>query len=78
MSDAEDLARRYLCLWQDYLTALMADPKEPGLLEFWIAACEALAGNRQTHEPVNTARSSGSSASTARCRRISRAQRCCG
>jgi hypothetical protein len=25
MSDAEDLARRYLHLWQEYLTALMAD-----------------------------------------------------
>jgi hypothetical protein len=30
MIDAEDLARRHLHLWQDYLTALMADLREPG------------------------------------------------
>src|SRR5262249_57086449 len=45
MSDAEDLACRYLHLWQEYLTALMVDPKEPKFLELWIAACSALAGN---------------------------------
>jgi hypothetical protein len=32
-------------LWQDYLTALMADLREPALLQLWIAACSVLAGN---------------------------------
>jgi hypothetical protein len=43
MSDAEDLACRYLHIWQDYLTALMVDPRESRFLEFWIAGCSALA-----------------------------------
>jgi hypothetical protein len=30
MIDAEDLACRYVHLWQDYLTALMAHLREPG------------------------------------------------
>jgi hypothetical protein len=47
MTDAEDLARRYLNLWQDYLTALMADLRGPGLLQIWIAAYSALAGIRR-------------------------------
>jgi hypothetical protein len=50
MSDADDLARRYLHLWQDYLTALMADPRDPELLEFWITAWSALAGNPVPHD----------------------------
>jgi hypothetical protein len=67
MSDAEDLACRYLHLWQDYLTALMADPKEPELLEFWIAACSALAGDPLPREParVEQTRLPGSSPSAA-------------
>jgi hypothetical protein len=52
MIDAEDLARRYLHLWQDYLTALMADLREPGLLQLWIAACSALAGNPAPRDPA--------------------------
>ncbi len=26
MTDAQDLARRYLALWGEYLTALLSDP----------------------------------------------------
>ncbi len=52
MSDAEDLACRYLRLWQDYLTALMVYPREPRFLEFWIAACSALAGNPLARDPA--------------------------
>ena len=26
MTDAQDLARRYLALWEEYLTALLSDP----------------------------------------------------
>jgi hypothetical protein len=35
MSDAEDLARRYLALWQEYLTALLSDPAGTELLWGW-------------------------------------------
>ena len=52
MSDAEDIAYRYLHLWQEYLTALMVDPKEPRFLELWIAACSALAGNPPPSDPT--------------------------
>jgi hypothetical protein len=52
MIDAEDLACRYLHLWQDYLIALMADLREPGLLQLWIAACSALAGNPAPRDPA--------------------------
>jgi hypothetical protein len=34
MSDADDLARRYLHSWQDYLTALMADLETRNYSEF--------------------------------------------
>jgi hypothetical protein len=37
MNDAEDLARRFLALWADYLTALLADPKAAELLQRWLA-----------------------------------------
>lgn len=50
MTDAEDLARRYLDLWRDYITALTADLTEPELLERWTAACSALAGNREPRD----------------------------
>jgi hypothetical protein len=35
MTDAQDLARRYLALWEEYLTALLADPPGLGLLWGW-------------------------------------------
>jgi hypothetical protein len=64
---AEDLARRYLNLWQDYLAALMADLGEPGLLQLWTAACSALARNPPPREPAvcEQARSPGPPACTA-------------
>jgi hypothetical protein len=52
MTDAEDLARRYLHLWQDYLTARMTELREPEPLELWIAACSALAGNPAPRDPA--------------------------
>jgi hypothetical protein len=52
MIDAEDLDSRYLHLWQDSPTALMADLREPGLLQLLIAACSALAGNPAPHDPA--------------------------
>jgi hypothetical protein len=38
MSDAKDLARRYLALWEDYLTALLTDPAAQDLLQGWAPA----------------------------------------
>ena len=37
MTDAEDLARRYLVLWQDYVAALLADLTTPEVLRHWLA-----------------------------------------
>ena len=52
MTDAEDLPRRYLHLWQEYLTALMTELREPELLELWIAVCSAFAGNLPPRDPA--------------------------
>ena len=37
MTDAEELAERYLSLWTQYLTALMADPRAMETLKRWMA-----------------------------------------
>jgi hypothetical protein len=37
MNDADELARRYLALWAEYLTALVADPQAAEMLQRWIA-----------------------------------------
>jgi uncharacterized protein YceH (UPF0502 family) len=37
MSDAEELARRYLALWGDYLSALAANPETADLLRRWLS-----------------------------------------
>src|SRR5437763_15347226 len=37
MSEAEDLARRFLALWADYLNALMADPNAAEPMRRWLA-----------------------------------------
>src|SRR5882724_9411732 len=39
MTAAEDLARRYLALWQDYVTALLADLTTPEAVQHLIASC---------------------------------------
>jgi hypothetical protein len=36
MTDAEELAERYLALWTQYLTALMADPRAMETLKRWM------------------------------------------
>jgi hypothetical protein len=36
MTDTEELVRRYLALWQEYLTALLAEPEAAMLLRAWI------------------------------------------
>ncbi|MFZ2008352.1 MAG: hypothetical protein WB697_10410 [Stellaceae bacterium] len=37
MTDAEKLAERYLALWTQYLTALLADPRAMDTLKRWMA-----------------------------------------
>ncbi|HWB51308.1 MAG TPA: hypothetical protein VG651_19500 [Stellaceae bacterium] len=37
MTDADDLAQRYLGLWMDYLSALLADPRAVETLKRWMA-----------------------------------------
>jgi hypothetical protein len=37
MDESEDLARRFLGLWGDYLTALAAEPKTAELVQSWLA-----------------------------------------
>jgi hypothetical protein len=37
MSDEDDLARRFVALWADYLSALLADPKTSEPLRRWLA-----------------------------------------
>src|SRR5262249_56849115 len=43
MTDAADLARRFLVLWEDYLTAVLSDPSEVEVLQCWVKAVSALA-----------------------------------
>ena|SRR5579863_8030244 len=37
MTDADDLAQRYMALWTQYLTALLADPRAMETLKRWVA-----------------------------------------
>src|SRR5260370_20259122 len=41
MSEADELARRFLALWSDYLTALLSDPKTAEPLRRWLALATA-------------------------------------
>jgi hypothetical protein len=36
MTDADELARRYLSLWTEYLTALLGDPRALEMLKRWL------------------------------------------
>jgi hypothetical protein len=41
MSEADELARRFLALWSDYLTALLSDPKAAEPLRRWLGLAAA-------------------------------------
>jgi len=41
MSEADELARRFLALWSDYLTALLSDPKAAEPLRRWLGFAAA-------------------------------------
>jgi hypothetical protein len=45
MTAAEELARRYLALWDDYVTALLADLTPPEALQHWVAYCSVRTGD---------------------------------
>ena len=45
MAEPEDLAQRFLALWQQYLTALAADPATVELWQKWLSLCPAPAGD---------------------------------
>src|SRR6266480_4996707 len=45
MTAAEDLARRYLALWEDYVTAVLADLAAPEALQHRAAGGSARAGD---------------------------------
>ena len=36
MTDADELARRYLSLWMEYLTSLLGDPRALEMLKRWL------------------------------------------
>jgi hypothetical protein len=41
MSEADELARRFLALWSDYLTALLSDPRAAEPLRRWLGLAAA-------------------------------------
>ena len=41
MSETEDVARRFVALWGDYLTALAADPKTAEPIRRWLGLIAA-------------------------------------
>src|SRR5215470_17178511 len=51
MTDATHLARRFLALWEDYLTALFADPSQSELLQAWLDAASGVSREREPGEP---------------------------
>jgi hypothetical protein len=66
MSEADDVARRFIALWGDYLTALAADPKaEP--LHRWLGLVAAAMPGSPAREagPAGSARSPADAAAAA-------------
>src|SRR3954452_5408862 len=74
MSEADDVARRFIALWGDYLTALAADPKMAEPLHRWLGLVAAAMPGAPTRDadppgairqpgrpPADAAASAGSS-----------------
>src|SRR5436853_7634057 len=51
MSDTEDVARRFVALWGDYLTALAADPKTAEPVRRWLGLIAAAIPDPPAREP---------------------------
>ena len=66
MSEADDIARRFIALWSDYLAALAADPKTAEPLQRWLGlAAAAMPGSPAPDARPFDARPSGPSRSPA-------------
>jgi len=50
MTDAEDLVRRCLALWQEHVTTLLADVATPEVLRHWAGDCSARMGDPEPGE----------------------------
>src|ERR1700720_346288 len=59
MSEADDVARRFIAIWGDYLAALTADPKMAEPLHRWLGLVVAAMPGSPAREaaPVGSARS---------------------
>jgi hypothetical protein len=59
MSEADDVARRFIAIWSDYLTALTADPKMAEPLHRWLSLVAAAMPGSVAREagPSGSARS---------------------
>jgi len=57
MSEAEDVARRFVALWGDYLSALAADPKTAEPIRRWLGLIAAAIPDPPAREPDTTGRS---------------------
>jgi hypothetical protein len=51
MTAAEDLAYRYLALWQDYVTALLTDLTMPEAVQHWATRCSERFGDLGPGDP---------------------------
>src|SRR5579863_4928990 len=64
MTDSEDLARRWLALWEDYLAALWADPSVVEMVRRWLPAVapgDDGVAPRQSGPPPRAAAAAGAS-----------------
>src|SRR5260221_7694796 len=68
MSEADDVARRFIALWGDYLSALAADPKLAEPLHRWLGLVAAAMPGSPAREagPAGSARSPADAAAAAR------------
>jgi hypothetical protein len=56
MSEAEDVARRFIALWGDYLTALAADPKTAEPIRRWLGLLAAAMPDPPAREATKAGR----------------------
>ncbi|HEX2645801.1 MAG TPA: hypothetical protein VHO95_01100, partial [Candidatus Dormibacteraeota bacterium] len=61
MSEEEDLARRFLALWAEYLAALSADPATSDMLRLWLALAAAFGDGTRARSSAAAAAAAGAS-----------------
>jgi len=64
MTETEELIRRYLALWQDYLTALFAEPEAAALLRAWALLGSGLLRERRGSAEDEAGEAAGPSGSS--------------